>query len=352
MPLFTDRDWPSLKITSGETQGFVVKFNTFIGWLGGLLDEIQAAVGSMSQSAQNAAESANSASQSADLAANVVAGNVFDDDSQAPNLGWSSEKINTALGGRLPKTGGTMTGPLLLSGAPTEDLHPVTKKFFEQNASSVGFAEFLASDAWSKPDGATVVYVELVNGGDGGDVQVRSNGDVAGGQGGSAMHLLLNAADLPASVPVVVAAQGLGAIATTTSGTAQSYSRAKSQGGLSSFNGLECPREVAGPAENVNGFSLYAGHRYGYEVGGTVFGGGYGGTIDHGGVGATVGVSLNHGDGGEAFYRAGFYNIDCAASDGEFPGGGGGSVNCDATTAGVTGTAGDGAAGRVRVWWW
>lgn len=46
----------------------------------------------------------------------------------------------------LPRTGGTMTGPLTLSGDPTEDLHAVTKQYLEKIVGDIGnktIAEYL-----------------------------------------------------------------------------------------------------------------------------------------------------------------------------------------------------------------
>ena len=39
--------------------------------------------------------------------------------------------ISTAVAGRLKTSGGTMTGALVLAGAPTQDLHPATKKYVD-----------------------------------------------------------------------------------------------------------------------------------------------------------------------------------------------------------------------------
>lgn len=39
--------------------------------------------------------------------------------------------LSTKINGMLPKAGGTMTGALLLGGAPTVDLHPATKKYVD-----------------------------------------------------------------------------------------------------------------------------------------------------------------------------------------------------------------------------
>jgi hypothetical protein len=39
--------------------------------------------------------------------------------------------VSNAVSGKLDKSGGTMTGALVLSGAPTADLNPATKKYVD-----------------------------------------------------------------------------------------------------------------------------------------------------------------------------------------------------------------------------
>lgn len=56
---------------------------------------------------------------------------------------------NTALEGKLGKAGGTMTGALTLSGAPTEDLHAATKKYVDDLPQTVEY-KFRYSTADSK----------------------------------------------------------------------------------------------------------------------------------------------------------------------------------------------------------
>ncbi len=40
-------------------------------------------------------------------------------------------KLKPTINGKLDKSGGTMTGALTLSGAPSADLHPATKKYVD-----------------------------------------------------------------------------------------------------------------------------------------------------------------------------------------------------------------------------
>lgn len=50
-----------------------------------------------------------------------------------------------ALAGKLDKSGGTMTGKLTLDGAPTSDLHAVTKKYVDDSMASAGNGDMLKS---------------------------------------------------------------------------------------------------------------------------------------------------------------------------------------------------------------
>lgn len=52
------------------------------------------------------------------------------------------------LAAKLDKAGGTMTGALLLSGAPSTDLHAATKKYVDETsgASFIGFSAYKGSD--------------------------------------------------------------------------------------------------------------------------------------------------------------------------------------------------------------
>ncbi len=52
---------------------------------------------------------------------------------QVNYLNGVTSSIQTQLNNRLQLSGGTLTGPLVLSGAPTLDLHPATKKYTDDN---------------------------------------------------------------------------------------------------------------------------------------------------------------------------------------------------------------------------
>ena len=50
----------------------------------------------------------------------------------------TSTNVSTAIAGKLDKSGGTMTGALTLSGAPTSDLEASTKKYVDDSISGIG----------------------------------------------------------------------------------------------------------------------------------------------------------------------------------------------------------------------
>ena len=53
----------------------------------------------------------------------------------------NKNSLNGTLSSYLKKTGGTLTGALILSGAPTEDLQAATKKYVDDNAGSGGVSQ-------------------------------------------------------------------------------------------------------------------------------------------------------------------------------------------------------------------
>ena len=57
---------------------------------------------------------------------------------------WNS-KIKPALAKSLPLAGGTMTGKLKLSGAPTEDMDAATKKYVDDSVGNAGGGDMLKS---------------------------------------------------------------------------------------------------------------------------------------------------------------------------------------------------------------
>lgn len=64
---------------------------------------------------------------------------------------WS--KIKTLLGGKMDKSGGTMTGKITLDGAPTADLHAATKKYVDDSMAGAGVGDMLKSTYDTDGDG-------------------------------------------------------------------------------------------------------------------------------------------------------------------------------------------------------
>lgn len=78
------------------------------------------------QAATEAAAEATSVAQNAQTTANNVSGTA----TQALDV---AQQAKTTANNALPKSGGTMTGPLILSGAPTQDNQAVTKAYVDSN---------------------------------------------------------------------------------------------------------------------------------------------------------------------------------------------------------------------------
>lgn len=65
---------------------------------------------------------------------------------------WNS-KIKPLFQKAVNKEGDTMTGPLTLSGAPSNDLHAATKKYVDDSVSSAGGGDMLKSVYDTNDDG-------------------------------------------------------------------------------------------------------------------------------------------------------------------------------------------------------
>lgn len=75
---------------------------------------------------------------------------------------WNS-KIKPALAKYLPLAGGTMTGKLKLSGAPTEDMDAATKKYVDDSVADKGGGDMLKS-VYDTNDNGIVDNAEKVGG--------------------------------------------------------------------------------------------------------------------------------------------------------------------------------------------
>ncbi|QDD91330.1 hypothetical protein [Pseudomonas oryzihabitans] len=254
--------------------------------------------------------------------------------------------IKTTADAALPKTGGTLTGSLLLKGPPSQALEAVTKSYADLLAMQSGYQEFTSSGTFNKPDGAKFIYVEAVGAGAGGSYVVQPGNNssywIAGGDGGAFNAKLFRASDIPSSVSIVTGVGGKGGTFSSSEGKS---------GSATTFGSL---LQAAGSYQTIS----YAA-QYGYTAinrewsfggslgGSSIKGGGSGGnayarneagTIIYGA--APGGASSDAGAGGAANNSA-----STPGQNGVFPGGGGGG--CNGGTKG-----GDGANGRVRIWWW
>ena len=75
---------------------------------------------------------------------------------------WNS-KIKPLVAKYLPLTGGTLTGKLKLSGAPTEDMDAATKKYVDDSVASAGGGDMLKS-VYDKNGNGVVDNAEKVGG--------------------------------------------------------------------------------------------------------------------------------------------------------------------------------------------
>ena len=221
------------------------------------------------------------------------------------------------------------------------------------------YQEFLSSGTWTKPAGATWVYVEAIGGGGSGANRFGNDTGAAGGGGGGGWNgELFRASDLTSTVAVTVGAGGtrVGGVGGGINGNA---------GGDTSFGAYTTARGGSGgvhntPASNATGGASGSGvlgtgtvgtAGYNGSSGGggnsgsggfTTKGGAGGGSAGGGGINAG-GISLDGGNGG-----AGNTSFEGIAPSGSVPGGGGGGKYYGWTN----GLSGAGASGSVRIWAW
>lgn len=109
-------------------------------WLGDVntaMLNIDTAVAGAAASASAAESSAAAANAQVQAQEAKIAKNTTDIQALTENLADTQGEVNnvkTTAEGALPKSGGTMTGSLILNGAPTSDLQAATKKYVDDNS--------------------------------------------------------------------------------------------------------------------------------------------------------------------------------------------------------------------------
>ena len=147
-------------------------------WLGDVntamlnIDTAIAAAGASASAAESSAAAANAQVQAQEA---KITKNTTDIQTVTENLAETQGEVNnvkTVAEGALPKSGGTMTGTLILNGAPTTDLQAATKKYVDENSGkgtlplsggTMTGPLILSADPTTALGASTKQYVDAIN---------------------------------------------------------------------------------------------------------------------------------------------------------------------------------------------
>lgn len=254
-------------------------------------------------------------------------------------LAGVTNSVQNQLNAKLPLAGGTMTGALALSGAPTGSLDAATKAYVDAASGGSEFQNVRSyltgvTTTWTAPAGVTRIKVEVCGGGGSGGGSSSSCSFGGGGGGSGAMAWGYYTVTPGNNYTVIVGAGG-------TAPAANASGVVGVAGGSSSFDGAIIAGGGGGGAiqltSGTGGTPSGSANFYGQpgNQGQVVFTNGYwgfpGGTSPCGGIGGIPGV---------------MYPAAIAGGPGSAPGGGGGGAGCYGQGAG-----GNGGTGRVIIWY-
>lgn len=147
-------------------------------WLGDVntamlnIDTAIASAGASATAAESSAAAANAQVQAQEA---KITKNITDIQALTESLAEAQGEVNsvkTIAEGALPKSGGTMTGNLILDGAPTSDLQAATKKYVDENSGkgtlplsggTMSGPLILSADPTTGLGAATKQYVDAIN---------------------------------------------------------------------------------------------------------------------------------------------------------------------------------------------
>lgn len=108
------------------------------------------------QSASEAAQQASDKAQDAQNTANGVSATASQALTTAQQAQTTAQQAQTAASGALQTSGGTMTGPLVLNGDPTENLQAATKQYVDNNSGPYTMSLSLANEKYFFNNGTSM----------------------------------------------------------------------------------------------------------------------------------------------------------------------------------------------------